>query len=163
MSTNWSRSRELLAHASDLSRSAAGLASASAAAGRHVPPCAEPVCHLAPVPGPNGSRIADAPRLAALLPPGERLAAAAQPPPGDAVLTSQNPAVHPLGFPCPDHSTEIQECHYIMQYSIGSVGRSCRARKDTPGIQCAGYDRAHSAIQVSELRFGRALACYKPR
>src|SRR5215831_10410007 len=120
MSTNWSRSRELLAHASDLSRSAAGLASASAAAGRHVPPCAEPVCHLAPVPGPNGSRIADAPRLAALLPPGERLAAAAQPPPGDAVLTSQNPAVHPLGFPCPDHSTEIQECHYIMQYSIGS-------------------------------------------
>src|SRR5215475_13948444 len=129
MSTGWSRSRELLAHASELSRSAAGLAGASAAAGRDVPPCAEPVCHLAPVPGPNGSRIADAPRLAALLPPGERLAAAAQPPPGDAVLTSQNPAVHPLGFPCPDHSTEIQECHYIMQYSNNSTKNMLEAAR----------------------------------
>jgi hypothetical protein len=52
-STGWSRSPEPQSYASAPSRSVAGLRGASVAAGRHVQPCAEPVCHLARVPRPT--------------------------------------------------------------------------------------------------------------
>src|SRR5262249_14623733 len=95
-------------------RSAASL---PGAAGLFVPlgqHASGPGDHRHSVAVPSDPPIACARPLGEPLPPGEHLDVRVRPLPVDAALTPQSSDELLLDFPCPNGSTKVVECHYIM-------------------------------------------------
>src|SRR5712692_2243426 len=118
-STNRFRNPVLPARASARPLASAGLAHSAEVCVRRAPLSANRGARRPPVAGPSGSPTGDGPRPGVPLRTDGLPFSATAPPASAAAPTPESLAALPLGFPWANGSTDSQECHYIIQYSIG--------------------------------------------